>query len=118
MNAITFYLPNGEIDSVLTGDSSVIQATIPISELPWVEGAWDRLTHYVLDGEAVERPANPAVLTDLTLTNLPVPCKIVINGTEYDCNDSQIDLDLPMINEYLITVVAFPYLDAEFEIET
>lgn len=118
MNAITFYLPNGEIDSMLTGDSSVIEATIPTSELPYVEGAWDRLTHYVLDGEAVERPANPAVLTDLTLTNLPVPCKIVINGTEYESTESTVELDLPMINEYLITVVAFPCLDAEFEIET
>lgn len=118
MNAITFYLPNGEIDSVLTGDSSVIDATIPVSKLPHVEGAWDRLTHYVVNGKAVERPVNPATLTDLTLTNLPVPCKIVINGTEYECDDSQVDLELPMVNEYLITVVAFPYLDAEFEIET
>jgi len=118
MNAITYYLPNGEIDSVLTGDASVIEATIEVAELPWIESAWDRLTHYVLDGEAVERPINPAILTNQTLTNLPVPCKIIINGTEYDCDDTVVDLDLPMVNEYLITVVAFPFLDAEFEIET
>ena len=118
MNAITYYLLNGEIDSVLTGDASVIEATIEVAELQWIEGAWDRLTHYVLDGEAVERQINPAILTNQTLTNLPVPCKIIINGTEYDCDDTVVDLDLPMVNEYLITVVAFPFLDAEFEIET
>jgi hypothetical protein len=118
MNAITYYLPNGEIDSVLTGDASVIEATIEVAELPWIEGAWDRLTHYVLDNQAVERPVNPATLNNLTLQNLPVPCKIIINSTEYDCSESEIELELPMINEYLITVMAFPYLDAEFEIET
>lgn len=118
MKAITFYMFNGKIDSVLSGDDIVIASSIPVTHLPFVEGAWDGATHYVLNGEAVERPVNPATLTNQTLTNLPVPCKIIINGTEYDCDDTVVDLDLPMINEYLISVVAFPYLDAEFEIET
>lgn len=118
MNAITYYLPTGEIDSVLTGDQLVIDATIAISDLPHVVGIWDRLTHYVLDGKAVERPVNTATLNNQTLTNLPVPCKIIINGTEYKSTESMVELDFPMVNEYFITVVAFPYLDAEFKIET
>lgn len=118
MNAITYYLPTGEIDSVLTGDQMVIDATVAIADLPHVLGVWDRLTHYVLNGTAVERPANTATLNNQTLTNLPTPCKIIINGTEYESTESTVELDFPMVNEYLITVIAFPYLNAEFEIET
>lgn len=118
MNAITFYLPTGEIDSVLTGDQSVINETIKISELDWVEGYFYDMVYYVLNGQAVERPVNPTLLTGLTLTNVPYPCKIVINQTEYECNESEVELDFPMSGLYKIKVIAFPYLDAEFEIET
>ena len=118
MNAITFYQPSGEVYSVLTGDSPVIEDTIKISELPWVEGVWDGATHYVLDGAAVERQPCPATLTGMTLHNMPAPCKIVINSTEYEVTDKTVELEFDYPGVYKIKVLAFPYLDAEFEIET
>jgi hypothetical protein len=118
MNNITFYKPNGYIFAVLSGDAPVIDATKATSDDLWIVGAWNGATHYVKNGEAEPRPANPAVLDNLTLRNLPVPCKIVINSSVYECDDTEVELDLPMAGNYFIQVKAFPYLDAEFQIET
>lgn len=118
MNAISFYESDGRIVSQLSGDAVVIQATIENTDDLWVDGQWDGNTHYVLKGDVTERPINPATLDNLTLSNLPVPCKIVINGTAYDADEPEVELDLPMATTYKITVMAFPYLDAEFTIET
>lgn len=118
MSAISFYETDGRIVSQLSGDEVVIDSTKENTKDLWIDGEWSGQTHYVLDGKATQRPINPATLDNLTLSNLPVPCKISINGTEYDIDESEVELDLPMVNEYLIRVIAFPYLDAEFTIET
>ena len=114
---ICFYEPNGFITGFLSSDEETIALNKSLQS-NWIDGEWNGKTHYVLEGEATERPINPATLDNLTLNNLPVPCKISINGTEYDIDESEVELDLPMVNEYLIRVIAFPYLDAEFTIET
>jgi hypothetical protein len=115
--SLTFYRTDGAINHVLSGDQSVIDLNKSTSS-NWVEGAWDGETHYVLDGVATERPANPATLDGLTLNNLPVPCKIVINSTYYDCTDDTAELEFDYAGTYKVIIEAFPYLNAEFEIET
>ena len=118
MSAISFYEPDGRIVSQLTGDAVAIESTKEHTEDLWVDGYFDGKTHYVDSGEVVMRPLNPATLDILTIKKLPIPCKIMINSTEYDCDEPEVELDLPMSTVYKIKVVAFPYLDAEFEIET
>jgi hypothetical protein len=118
MKNISFYKPDGYIFGLLTGDESVITATIENTHDLWIDGAWDSKTHYVSNGQAVARPANTATLDGLTLLNLPVPCKIVINSTVYDCTEPTADLEFDYPGVYNVTVEAFPYLNAEFEIET
>ena len=118
MNAISFYEPDGRIVSQLIGDLVAIESTKENTTELWVDGYFDGNTHYVDNGEAISRPVNPAVLNMLTIKKLPTPCKIIINSTEYDCDESEIELDLPMSTSYKIKVLSFPYLDAEFEIET
>jgi len=114
---ISFYEPNGLITGFLSSDEQTIALNKSLQS-NWVDGQWDGKTHYVLEGEVTERPLNPATLDNLTLSNLPVPCKIVINGTQYDADEPEVELDLPMATTYKITVMSFPYLDAEFTIET
>lgn len=118
MSAISFYELDGRIVSQLTGDEVVISSTKEMTEDLWIDGEWNGQTHYVLDGEATQRPINPATLDNLTLSNLPVPCKISINGTEHDIDEPEVELDLPMSTVYKIQVIVFPYLNAEFEIDT
>lgn len=116
MSAISFYEPNGKINAVLEGDESVIELTKQMTESLWVDGFWDGKLYYVVDGTATLRPDCPAVLDGLTLTDLPVPCVIDIDGTKYESDDDTVELDLAA-GSHKITIIAFPYLDGVFNVE-
>jgi hypothetical protein len=71
-------------------------------------------THYVKDGQVLERPANPAVLDGMTLRNLPVPCVVMINAASHDCTDETVELSFSQPGTYPVVVSAFPALEATF----
>lgn len=81
-------------------------------------GHWD--THWVERGTdtvtVMPRPDNPAACEGLQLTGLPVPCTVLINGQAYACGQDAVTLDFPHPGKYAVTVRAFPYLDATFEV--
>lgn len=76
----------------------------------------DMVTDYVLGDAITPRPANPATLVGTTLSSLPAPCTITINGTEYACDDNFAELAFTHPGSYKIQVAAWPYLDADFEV--
>jgi len=116
MSEITFYDPDGKINAVLRGDQSVIELNKQMTESLWVDGLWDSNTHYVVDGIATLRPDCPATLDGMVLTGLPVPCVLDINGTQYNADESEVELDLGA-GSFQIKVIAFPYLDGVFNVE-
>ncbi len=116
MNAISFYEPNGAISAVLQGDQIVIDANKVAATESWIDGLWDGKKYYVLNGVATLRPDCPAVIDGLILSNLPVPCVLDINGTKYDADESEVELDLGT-GSFVIKVIAFPYLDGVFNVE-
>lgn len=79
-------------------------------------GEIDARTQYVLNGKKTQRPANPAQRHGACLVNLPAPCTIDINGRPYACTDTTATLSFTYPGEYRVTVSAFPYLDAQFDI--
>lgn len=79
-------------------------------------GEIDGSTQYVLNGVKTQRPANPARRQGACLVNLPAPCTIQINGTPYACADTTAALSFTYPGEYRVTVSAFPYLDAQFDL--
>ena len=80
-------------------------------------GEIDGALEYVSAGNKQPRPANPATLAGYELHNLPVPCKIKINQREYACSDASAALEFTYSGLYRITVQAFPFLDANFEVQ-
>lgn len=74
------------------------------------------LTHYVENGEIHQRPVNPALFEGKTLSSLPSPCVITINGVKYECTDTTAKLDFTYPSVYNIVVEAFPYLTAHFNV--
>lgn len=118
MDSITFYNDDGRIDYSVSGNEKVIADTIQNTPKNYVEGHWSSDSHYVVNGIVTARPVNPTVLDQLTLLNVPAPCKMFINETPYHINDSTVELELPMSTKYSIFIESFPFLDAEFEIET
>ena len=70
-------------------------------------------THYIKNGQITDRPTQQTKLNGLTLTDLPVPCTIHINGTPYECNSDTAELEFDQPTTYTIRVEAWPYQDFE-----
>ena len=84
-----------------------------------IEGQGSPSVNYVHNGQILPRPTQLTALTGLTLTNLPTPCQIIIDDTSYDgVDESTVELEFDTEGTHNIKVVAFPYLDKEFTIET
>lgn len=81
----------------------------------FVEGKGDIETHYVDvgTGEIEIRPQQQTKLTNTTLSNLPVPCTIHINGTPYECDSDTAELMFVQPASYKIRVESWPYQDWE-----
>lgn len=109
---------NGRIiQNIEVRSDTAVQLMINDPDL--VEGSPDRETQYIKDGEITLRPTQLTTLTGMTLNNLPTPCQIIIDGISYDGVDSPtVELEFDETGTHNIKVVAFPYLDKEFTIET
>lgn len=83
-----------------------------------IEGTGNPQTDYVLNGVITPRPTQQTTLDGLTLNNLPQPCQLLIDGTAYDLDTPTIELEFDEPGTYKVQILAFPYLDMEFTIET
>jgi hypothetical protein len=119
---ISFYNATGKF----TGQSSCEESLMPMVKEetakipnldPFIDGDWFGKPYYVLDGVATLQPENPAILSGLELTSLPVPSIININKVDYPCTDSVATLSFNQPGTYKVTVKSWPYLDKEFTIE-
>lgn len=73
---------------------------------------------YVFDGEIVDRPENPTTLNGLTLYNVPSGSIIRIDGIDYESKDGgDVELQFNQLGLYRVSVMSFPFLEKEFEID-
>jgi len=120
MKVVKFQPDSGRIESVssypgmLVYDHPYFAQGVGLA----VDGGVDvsDLLHFVQDGAIVERPASPAVLDGLLLRQLPVPSTITIDGVAYPCTDDYCELSFALPGVYQISVSAWPYHDAYFEV--
>ncbi|OVE49464.1 hypothetical protein [Chromobacterium violaceum] len=85
---------------------------------PLLQGEADPLTQYIAGGEVAPRPVNPAWLDGMVLRNLPVPCVLIVDGTSYDCDDTECELSFALPGLHHIQVEAWPARSATFEVAT
>ena len=76
-----------------------------------MEGIADPNQHYIKNGEIADRPKQQTKLTNTTLSNLPAPCTIYINGTPYECDSDTAELEFDQPTTYTIRVESWPYQD-------
>ena len=74
-----------------------------------MEGSADPATQYIKNGQITGRPIQQTKLTGLTLTDLPVPCAIFINGQSYECDSEAVELEFDQPTLYEISVESWPY---------
>lgn len=78
-------------------------------------------THYLdLATMTVRQKApNPAVLEGMTLSNLPIPSAVVIEGERYEVTDGTAELAFDQTGRtYEVSVEAVPYLTKVFAVAT
>ena len=73
-------------------------------------------TQYVVDGQIVARPIQSTTMEGLTLTSLPIPATLHINGETYEVDDGTAELDFMLPGPYRLRVEAWPYQDWEGEV--
>jgi hypothetical protein len=82
---------------------------------PHVMGAFSSQDYYVVEGEAVERPASPVTIDGRTLSDVPSGSTLWIDGESYEA-EGDVELDFVMPGTYKLRVVCFPYLDWEYDL--
>jgi hypothetical protein len=81
-----------------------------------VEGEYDNRTHYILNGEPTERPTQSTTLDGRSLTGLPVPATLHIDGETYTVDNGEAELEFPLPGTYRLRVEAWPFKDWEGEV--
>lgn len=112
MADLSHYDTAGRIIGTLTVPESMIDLQID----GVVYGRADPATEYVVDRTITPRPVCPAVLDGLTLSGVPVPSTLIINGQPFEVSSEVVDLEFPHPGSYALRMVKWPYLDGVFEV--
>lgn len=72
---------------------------------------------YVLDSMIVDRPRIPATFEGNLLRGIPEGATIVIEGSEYVADGTDIELDFAYPGTYTIRATLWPYTDLELSYE-
>lgn len=121
----TLYDPaTGRIKYTFEGDEVNAALNAPAGSTA-IPGEFSTLTHYVVDGAIVPRPALPAWSkttivadgTDAAVLNVGVPARVHVDGVLHDVPDGVIEIAASVPATYSVTVDAFPYIGTAFTIE-
>lgn len=91
-----------------------------------IEGTANDLTEYVVAGAVTPKPAMPVVIdkTEVTadgvdtatMTGLPDPCTLRVQGENHLVEGGEAEVSFDLSGQYVVKIVAFPYLDFEVTI--
>ena len=85
-----------------------------------VDGHYDPAVYYVdITADppaAVERPTQGTILSGSTLTGLPIPATLYVNGEAHVVDDGEAELDILLPGTYRLRVEAWPYKEWEGEV--
>lgn len=76
------------------------------------EGTID--THWVSNGEVLEKTPCPAILDGLFLRDVPVPAIITIDGVRYETSEPVVELTFNLPGIYTVTIESIPHLPISF----
>lgn len=114
MNMLKFAKVDGAGRVLFTG--SIPESMLVLQGDNIFVGDIDGQTHYVVDGVATQRPANPATLVGSTLTDVPAGTVVTIGNSQYTVDDGHADLQFSYPGNYSLQLACFPYLDTTIEI--
>ncbi len=102
----------GEMDAIITCQQETIELNTPAG-FGRIDGAWDNDLYYVLNGAATAKtPMNP-VVTGSIISNLPIPCTVLVDFVTYQVDDGVFEFSSPLPGPYKCIISAVPYLTTE-----
>lgn len=129
MPTVTVYeTRTGRIVRVVTGPANIIDQQAQTGE-GYAAGTANTLTQYVNTAKrrVENRPKISATVSKSTIvadgadiasiSGLPQPCTVTLEGQIYRVEDGTLSLTTDIPGSFLLTVQAWPYLDAEFTVE-
>lgn len=81
-----------------------------------IEGEADDAMHYIRDGLVTDKMAIAATLSGTTISGLPIPATVTVEGVRYDVTDGVAELSFNLPGTYQVKVEALHYLPKTFEI--
>lgn len=76
---------------------------------------WD--THYIADGQPVERTALEIGVSGMSLIGVPPGATVTIEGQDYEADGSAIELEFDLPGTYTVKVALWPHLPWSTQIE-
>lgn len=112
----TFYEPDGHIRCQISCAERDLEHNLQ-DGCQYIEGTFDSRLYYVANGEAVAKQPLPApTVANGEITGLPIPCKIIIEGSIYAVDDGHVVLNANLPGPYKVRILSAPYFDGEVTI--
>ncbi len=116
MNAISIYEPDtGRIVFSARGQIDIL-GYAQYEGLPYIEEFANSDYKYVQNGQIVDRPPNPAVLSGTTLTNVPPGCVIDYMGVQTTITTPEYTVEV--VTQFpQFRLICFPYRVTFYEVQ-
>lgn len=106
LSVIRYGLPDDPISEIYPG-RLVLPPGVVVSDV----------TDYLVNGKVHPRPKHPAKLDGKLLSGMGSSAVVEIEGVQYACDGSPIELGFRYPGKYLVRLKEWPYLDKEFSVE-
>jgi len=117
---IKVYIYNEQTGEVLrsfsTSDSDAVALNVQTGEQA-IDVDESIANPYVLNGELLERPENPATLDGAVIENIPVGAVVSFRDQTAIVDDGVVEFEFPFPGTYPVTISCFPYLTKTFEVQ-
>jgi hypothetical protein len=101
----------GEVPQAMLADQPLVAGQTIVAGV----GHWD--TDYVSNGAILPRPANPSTISGMTISNVPNPSTVTIDGVNpQTVTDGTADLSFTQPGTYTVVVSSWPMRDATFTV--
>lgn len=81
-----------------------------------LEGAANDATQYISNGIVANKHAIAPIVSGLIVSNLPIPCALTIDNTQYQCTDGVAELSFNLPGTYRVRIEALHHIPCEIEV--
>jgi len=112
INFTVYKLLTGEITKTVSCPDFAADKNTP-DGCARIDGIWSNLEYWVDNGVATAKSPMSPVVTGSTISNLPIPCTVMVEWVTYNVDDGVFEFSSPLPGPYKCIISAVPYLTTE-----